>query len=166
MTVFIGIIVIYTDDVSVIEFIKYFDFIKEIFIELLFYSIELRLVFLGNKQFVNERVLKQNCLSKWSAAEVRAEESDTDSLVSEINRAASDTLPQEYYDGVYTNLTDMFYLAELFARLIDTAESCDRTDFSYNDIFWMTVSKRLVVSAFSNLDIKIAQSVLNRGSAI
>lgn len=28
----------------------------------------------------------------------------------------------------------MFYLAELFARLIDTAESCDRTDFSYNDI--------------------------------
>lgn len=64
----------------------------------------------------------------------KAEESDTDSLVSEINRAASDTLPQEYYDGVYTNLTDMFYLAELFARLIDTAESCDRTDFSYNDI--------------------------------
>lgn len=59
---------------------------------------------------------------------------DTDSLVSEINRAGSDTLPQEYYDGIYTNLTDMFYLAELFGRLIDNSESCDRTDFSYNDI--------------------------------
>lgn len=59
---------------------------------------------------------------------------DTDSLVGEINRAAADTLPQEYYDGKYTNLTDMFYLAELYGRLIDNAESCDRTDFSYNDI--------------------------------
>ena len=42
-----------------------------------------------------------------------------DSLVGEINRENSDTLPQEYYDGVYTNLTDMFYLAELFHRLIE-----------------------------------------------
>ena len=65
----------------------------------------------------------------------KAEEGNADSLVAEINRAASDTLPQEYYDGVYTNLTDMFYLAELFGRLIDNAGSCDRTDFSYNDIF-------------------------------
>lgn len=61
-------------------------------------------------------------------------EEATDSLVGDINRAASDTLPQEYYDGVYTNLTDMFYLAELFQRLIRNSESCDESDFSYWDI--------------------------------
>lgn len=40
-----------------------------------------------------------------------------DSLVSEINRDGSDTLPQEYYEGVYTSKTDMFYLGELLNRL-------------------------------------------------
>lgn len=57
-----------------------------------------------------------------------------DSLVSEINRAGSDTLPQEYYDGIYTSITDMFYIAEMFKRLIANAEYCNETDFSYNDI--------------------------------
>ncbi len=61
-------------------------------------------------------------------------EENADSLASKINRAASDTLPKEYYDGVYTSLTDMFYLAEMFKRLIASAENCDTTDFSYNDI--------------------------------
>lgn len=70
------------------------------------------------------------------------EKGDTDSLVAEINREASDTLPQEYYDGVYTNLTDMFYLAELFGRLIDNSECCDRTDFSYNDILSKMMEKK------------------------
>lgn len=72
----------------------------------------------------------------------KADGRNTDSLVADINRAASNTLPQEYYDGVYTNLTDMFYLAELFGRLIDNAESCDRTDFSYNDILDKMMEKR------------------------
>ena len=69
-------------------------------------------------------------------------ESDSDSLVSEINRGASNTLPQEYYEGKYTTLTDMFYLAELFGRLIDNAKYCDRTDFSYNDILNKMMEKR------------------------
>ena len=72
----------------------------------------------------------------------RAGTGDADSLVAEINREASDTLPQEYYDGVYTNLTDMFYLAELFGRLIDNSETCDRADFSYNDILRKMMEKR------------------------
>lgn len=66
---------------------------------------------------------------------------NTDSLVSEINRDASDTLPQEYYEKVYTNLTDMFYLAELFGRLIDNSKTCNRTDFSYNDILYKMMEK-------------------------
>lgn len=72
----------------------------------------------------------------------RVDGGDADSLVADINRAASDTLPQEYYDGIYTSLTDMFYLAELFGRLIDNAGSCDRTDFSYNDILNKMMEKK------------------------
>ena len=39
--------------------------------------------------------------------------SDTikDSLYADINRANSDTLPAEFYSGIYTSSTDMFYLA-------------------------------------------------------
>ena len=72
----------------------------------------------------------------------KVDDGDADSLVADINRAASDTLPQEYYDGIYTSLTDMFYLAELFGRLIDNAGSCDRTDFSYNDILNKMMEKK------------------------
>lgn len=70
------------------------------------------------------------------------EEDSTDSLVTEVNREGLDTLPQEYYERKYTNLTDMFYLAELFGRLIDNAEDCDRTDFDYNDILDKMMEKR------------------------
>ena len=41
-----------------------------------------------------------------------------DSLASKINREGSDTLPQEYFEGVYTSKTDMFYLGELLHRLL------------------------------------------------
>ena len=63
----------------------------------------------------------------------------TDSLAGEINRAASDTLPQEYYEGAYTSLTDMFYLAELIQRLIKNADNCDESDFSY----WKILQKMM-----------------------
>ena len=65
-----------------------------------------------------------------------------DSLVGEINRENSDTLPQEYYEGVYTNLTDMFYLAELFHRLIEQSKYCEMSDFSYEDILRKMMEKR------------------------
>lgn len=55
-----------------------------------------------------------------------------DSLVDEINRASSDTLPAEYYSGEYTSLTDMFYLAELLNRLVQT--SPNEITFSYQEI--------------------------------
>lgn len=65
-----------------------------------------------------------------------------DSLVSEINRAGSDTLPQEYYDKIYTSQTDMFYLAELFNRLLRGAQEPDCLDFSYQDILDKMMEKR------------------------
>jgi serine/threonine-protein kinase len=78
-------------------------------------------------------------------------EENADSLASKINRAASDTLPKEYNDGVYTSLTDMFYLAEMFKRLIASAENCDTTDFSYNDILnkmMRNIGRKPVTRAF------------------
>lgn len=67
---------------------------------------------------------------------------ESDSLVSEINRSGSDTLPQEYYDGIYTSLTDMFYLAELFNRLISLSGWFDMSDFSYGDILLKMMEKQ------------------------
>lgn len=59
---------------------------------------------------------------------------DCDSLVTEINRNGSDTLPQEYFEGFYTSQTDMFYLAELLNRLLKSAKMPELLDFSYPDI--------------------------------
>jgi serine/threonine-protein kinase len=55
-----------------------------------------------------------------------------DSLVSEINRENSDTLHQEYYEGVYTSQTDIFYLGELLNRLLKTWLS----EFPIHDIIF------------------------------
>ena len=57
-----------------------------------------------------------------------------DSLHGEINRANSDTLPQEHAGGIYTSKTDQFYFAELYNRLMREAENVDESDFSYHDI--------------------------------
>lgn len=57
-----------------------------------------------------------------------------DSLVSKINREGSDTLPQEYYAGIYTSQTDMFYLGELLKRLLTNTTNSEAKDFSYEDI--------------------------------
>ena len=59
---------------------------------------------------------------------------EKDSLVNDINRAGSDTLPNEYNEGVYTSQTDMFYLAELFNRLLKNVPEPDYIDFTYQDI--------------------------------
>ena len=69
-------------------------------------------------------------------------EEAVDSLVLDINRDGSGTLPQEYYEGIYTSLTDMFYLAELLQRLIKNSETCDENSFSYWDILSKMMEKR------------------------
>lgn len=57
-----------------------------------------------------------------------------DSLISDINRSSSDTLPSEYYEGIYTSKTDMFYLAELLNRLLTKMDEPENNDFSYKNI--------------------------------
>ncbi|HOJ11794.1 MAG TPA: protein kinase family protein [Clostridiales bacterium] len=67
---------------------------------------------------------------------------DRDSLVAVINRTDLDILPHEYYKGIYTSQTDMFYLAELFNRLLQGANEQDLLDFSYQDILVKMMEKR------------------------
>ena len=64
----------------------------------------------------------------------KSPDANMDSLVHDINRAASDTLPAEYHQGIYTSLTDMFYLAEMLHRLIAKNKMLDESDFSYHEI--------------------------------
>lgn len=66
---------------------------------------------------------------------------NSDSLISMINRDNSDTLPQEYYERKYTSLTDTFYLAELYNRLISNAKNFSKTDFSYHGIIEKMMEK-------------------------
>lgn len=66
-------------------------------------------------------------------------ENSDDSLYDEINRANSDTLPIEYYNGTYTTLTDMFYLAELINRLLSIFPC---SEFKYQHIIDKMMSKK------------------------
>lgn len=66
-------------------------------------------------------------------------ENSDDSLYDEINRANSDTLPIEYYNGTYTSLTDMFYLAELINRLLSIFPC---SEFKYQHIIDKMMSKK------------------------
>lgn len=64
-----------------------------------------------------------------------------DSLRSDINRLGLHLLPQEYYDGVYTSKTDMFYLGELFYRLMQNNKHIKINEFSYNDVLEKMMKK-------------------------
>lgn len=64
-----------------------------------------------------------------------------DSLVVGINRAGSDTLPKEYSDGIYTSRTDMFYLAELFNRLLKKITDKEVMPFLYHAILGKMMEK-------------------------
>ncbi|GHU88784.1 hypothetical protein FACS189476_06500 [Spirochaetia bacterium] len=77
-----------------------------------------------------------------------------DSLVSEINRP--NTLPQEYFDKTYTSQTDMFYLAELFNRLMRKAENVQSSDFSYHAILEKMMRKNSTERYASFAEVKEA----------
>ena len=79
-----------------------------------------------------------------------------DSLVAQVNRANADTLPAEYYSGVYTSQTDMFYLAELFNRLMKNCEQPEMIDFSYQSILDKMMKKQPSERYDSFLKIKAA----------
>lgn len=63
-----------------------------------------------------------------------SKEPNDDSLRTDINRTGLDCLPQEYYQKKYTSKTDMFYLGELFNRLMKKISYYSEDMFSYQDI--------------------------------
>jgi eukaryotic-like serine/threonine-protein kinase len=66
---------------------------------------------------------------------------ENDSLKSEINRESSDTLPLEYYQGIYTPKTDMFYLGELLNRLLHNMTAPEFNAFSHFNILSKMMDK-------------------------
>lgn len=78
-----------------------------------------------------------------------------DSLVDEINRQNSDTLPQEYYEGIYTSQTDMFYLNELFNRLMTGIDPA-LIEFSYREVLEKMMNKNPTHRYQSFADVKTA----------
>ena len=78
-----------------------------------------------------------------------------DSLVDEINRSGLDTLPNEYFEGEYSAQTDMFYLAELFRRLIRINNLT--SSFSYSSILekMLAPNKSDRYSTFSEIMVLI-----------
>ena len=59
-------------------------------------------------------------------------DSSKDSMADIINRSGLDKLPNEYFEGKYDLLTDMFYLAELYNRLL--RKTGNNSFFSYSRI--------------------------------
>lgn len=95
-----------------------------------------------------------------------------DSLHSDVNRAGLDKLPEEYFKGEYSILTDMFYLAELYMRLLNAnklsnsflyrriiekmlqEEAANRYS-SFAEIVEEITKKKLEVLEFSESDKKV-----------
>jgi serine/threonine-protein kinase len=66
---------------------------------------------------------------------------EIDSLNSKIDRANANTLPQEHYEGIYTSKTDMFYLGDLFHRLITNVPDYADSIFSHSTILEKMMAK-------------------------
>lgn len=88
-----------------------------------------------------------------------------DSMNDIINRFGVDRLPNEYFEGKYDSRTDMFYLAELYNRLLE--KSGNDIIFSYSAILqkmmepdrenryasFAEIKEAMSTRAFSNIEI-------------
>lgn len=79
-----------------------------------------------------------------------------DSMLKEINRMGVDCLPKEHFEGQYDSLTDMFYLAELFNRLLYATNTAEY--FSYKNILekMMAIERKDRYSSFAEIKEAIA----------
>lgn len=74
-----------------------------------------------------------------------------DSLVEIINRSGLGRLPEKYFEGKYDSKTDMFYLAELFNRLL--VKTYNDSDFLYLPILhkMMEIKRENRFSSFTEI---------------
>lgn len=78
-------------------------------------------------------------------------------MIEIVNRSGLDALPNEYFDGIYDSQTDMFYLAELFNRIIKVTKN--DTLFSYQHIVdkMMNVQKEQRYKNFAEIKAVIGK---------
>lgn len=78
-----------------------------------------------------------------------------DSMNDIINRSGLDLLPNEFFEGTYDSQTDMFYLAELFNRLLRATKMVEF--FSYHSILtkMMAADKKDRYSSFEEIKAAI-----------
>ena len=78
-----------------------------------------------------------------------------DSMNAIINRSGLDMLPNEYFEGTYDSQTDMFYLAELYNRLLRSSKMSEH--FSYYSILtrMMATDKKNRFSSFEEVKAAI-----------
>jgi serine/threonine-protein kinase len=83
--------------------------------------------------------------------------SSQDSMNDIINRSGLDLLPEEYFKGKYDSQTDMFYLAELFRRLLRDKSILE--EFSYLSILekMMKEKRKDRYASFSEVKEAIGQ---------
>lgn len=81
-----------------------------------------------------------------------------DSMVDIINRSGLDKLPNEYFQGTYDSKTDMFYLGEMFNRLL--RDSNNGSLFSYYPIItkMMEVDPENRYSSFKEISEAIGKT--------
>ena len=152
--IFTGYILMeYIEGQNIQEYIsEYIDFLAEVSIDEVFVQLIDGFKYIEQNGVLHRDIREGNILiDKTGVVKIidfgigkffKKQEENTDSLFGQINRANSDTLPQEYYDGTYTSQTDMFYLAELFNRLLKNAKYSDDINFSYQNILDKMMQKQ------------------------
>lgn len=161
------IIMEYIDGQTIEDFMKGYDWFSEITLDEIFVQLIDGFCYIENHGILHRDIRESNILiDKTGLVKIidfgigktfdkNLSHAEEDSLVAIINRKNSDTLPQEYYDGIYTSLTDMFYLAELFSRLKKQIED-PFIEFSYDEILYKMMQKNPKDRYKSFNDVKMA----------
>lgn len=141
----------YIAGVNIEEFIENYDFFSEITLDEVFVQLIDGFSYIEEQGIIHRDIREGNILVDKNGIVKIIDfgigkifdniPNQEDSLVGDINRVNSDTLPEEYYKGIYTSQTDIFYLGELLNRLIEKVEP-DYKDFTYGHILKKMMTKR------------------------
>jgi len=161
------IIMEYIDGQTIEEFMKGYDWLNEVALDDVFIQLIDGFCYIENHGIMHRDIREGNILIDrdgivkiidfgiGKAFDKEVPQSQEDSLVAVINRQNSDTLPQEYYEGIYTSKTDMFYMAELFKRLKNQIND-PFIEFSYDEILNKMMQKNPNDRYNSFNDVKMA----------
>lgn len=159
----------YIEGQTIKEFINdYYDFFADISIDNIFYQTIDAFCYIESHNVIHRDIREGNIMvDKNGVVKIidfgigkmllQSDEQNSDSLVSQINRNGLCALPKEYFNRTYTSKTDMFYLGELFYRLIKESPNNEFIDFSYDNILekMMKINPKERYSSFSEIKDEI-----------